>query len=137
MHRLRLLILAHRQFAYAILVLAFCIKAVIPAGYMISSSKDLVLSVSICADATGGGVKQMQIVLPGKDQGSHHSDNARNEGQCAFSGLANAAISSASSFLLALAFAIIVVLGLAPDRSGPIAQFARARPPLRGPPAAA
>lgn len=136
MQRLRSLILADRQFAFALLVLAFCIKAVIPAGYMISPSKDLVLTVSICADATGG-TKQMQIVLPGKDQGGNHSDSGKKEGQCAFSGLTNAAVSGATPVLLALAFAIMLVLGLSPARSLPIAQFAHTLPPLRGPPSAA
>ena len=136
MQRLRSLILAYRQFACALLVLAICIKAVIPTGYMISPSKDLVLTVSICADSTGGA-KEMQIVLPGKDERSNHSDSGKKEGQCAFSGLANEAVSGATPILLALAFAIMLVLGLAPQRSLPIAQFAHSRPPLRGPPSAA
>lgn len=136
MQHLRSLVLAHRQFACVLLVLAFCIKAVVPAGYMISPSKNLVLTVSICADATSGA-KEMQIVLPGKDQGSNHSDSAKKEGQCAFSGLANPVVSGATPILLALAYAIILLLGLAPERSLPLAQFAHSRPPLRGPPSAA
>lgn len=136
MQRLRLLILAHCHFACALLVLAFCIKAVVPAGYMISPAKNLVLTVSICADATGGA-KQMQIVLPGKGKGNNPSDESKRDGQCAFSGLANAALCGATAILLALAFAVLLVLGLAPARSLPIAQFAHSRPPLRGPPAPA
>ncbi len=134
MQRLRALILTHRQFALALLVLAFCIKAVIPAGLMFSASKDQVLTISICADATGGS-KQMQIVLPGGNQGSNDPDSTKEEGQCAFSGLANPAISGASTVLLALAFAVILVLGLVPDRALPFVRIAHLRPPLRGPPA--
>ena len=133
MQRMRIWILSNRHLAVALLVLALCVKAAIPAGYMMSTSPDRVLTVSICADATGG-LRQMQMVIPGKDQEDSHPDNAKLDGQCAFSSLAHAALGSADAFLLALAIAYILALSLLPTAQLRIALFAYLRPPLRGPP---
>lgn len=131
---MRALIREHRHFALALLVLAFCIKAVIPAGFMVSASSDTVLTVSICSDATNG-LKQMQLVIPGKESGSEHSDGAKKVSHCAFSGLTQAAVGGADASLLALAFAFVLVLGLSPTPRLPFQRYAHLRPPLRGPPA--
>ena len=134
MQSLRALIREHRHVAMALLVLAFSIKAVIPAGFMVSASSETVLTVSICSDASNS-LKHMQLVVPGKDQGSSHSDGAKKDSHCAFSGLAKVAVGGADVLLLALALAFILVLGLAPAPRLPLRQFAHLRPPLRGPPA--
>tara|TARA_A100001391_G_scaffold21380_3_gene11820 strand:- start:5359 stop:5769 length:411 start_codon:yes stop_codon:yes gene_type:complete len=136
MHPLRALILDHHRFALALLVLAFCIKAVIPAGFMVSASSDTALTVTICSDASSG-LKQMQLVIPGKEPGSGHSHDVKKGEHCAFSGLAKVAVRGADALLLALAVAFILVLGVAPTRRLPFRQIPHLRPPLRGPPAAA
>ena len=124
----------HRQLAAVLLVLALCLKAVIPGGFMLSPSADTVLSISICAD--GSGVHQpVQITVPAKH--SSQLEPSQKNTPCAFAGLADTAIGGADPFLLALAFAFILALGLAPMRSLPIAQDFRLRPPLRGPPVTA
>ena len=133
---MRALIREHRRFALVLVVLAFCIKAVIPAGFMVSASGDTVLTVTVCSDVTGG-VREMQLVIPGKDGGSQHSDGAKAEGHCAFAGLAKVAVAGADAFLLALAFAFVLALGLAPTRHRSVRRGAYLRPPLRGPPAIA
>lgn len=133
---MRALIREHRHFALALLVVAFCIKAVIPAGFMVSASSDTVLTVSICSDATNG-LTQMQLVIPGKDRASSHSDPAKKDSHCAFSGLTQAAVGGADASLLALAFAFVLALGLAPTPHLPFRRLAHLRPPLRGPPATA
>lgn len=121
----------------ALLVLAFCIKAIFPAGFMVSASGGSALTVTICSDSANG-LRHMQLALPGKtDPGSGHSDAAKKDGHCAFSGLAKVAVGGADAILLAVAFAFILVLGLAPTRRLPFRQFCHLRPPLRGPPAAA
>jgi hypothetical protein len=79
----------------------------------------------------------MQLVIPGKESGSGHSDTAKKDGHCAFSGLTQAAVGGADASLLALAFAFVLVLGLAPTPRLPFQRFAHLRPPLRGPPATA
>ncbi|MCD1623608.1 DUF2946 family protein [Citromicrobium bathyomarinum] len=136
MQPLRALIRDHRHFALALLVLAFCIKAAIPSGFMVSASPDTVLTVTVCSDASDG-LKTMEIVIPAKERGSEHHDGAKNGEHCAFSGLAKVAVGGADAFLLALAVAFILVLGLAPVRRLPCRQFSHLRPPLRGPPAVA
>lgn len=133
MHAQRALIRKHRHLALALLALAFAVKALIPAGFMVAPAASTVLTISICADASGTA-HDMQVVVPGKSGGS---DAGKKQGACAFSGLAKAAASGADAFLLALAFAFILVLGRAPAPRPPFAAIAHLRPPLRGPPAAA
>ena len=136
MNALRALIRDHRSLALALLVAAFFIKAIVPAGFMVSPSSDTVLTISLCSDANPG-MKSMQLVIPAKDQGSGHTDKADQGSYCAFTGLSHAALGGADSILLAIAFAFIIVLGIAPARQMPFGQIYHLRPPLRGPPTAA
>ncbi|MFV0644209.1 MAG: hypothetical protein ACK5NN_06865, partial [Sphingomonadaceae bacterium] len=106
---MRALILDHRWFAIALLVLALSMKALIPAGYMTSGS-GTTLTVTICSDGIGA-LKTVDIAIPmkdGSDDGS--SDHAKKDGHCAFSGLTHAATGGADTVLLALAFAFILIL---------------------------
>ena len=136
MQSVRAFIQDHRHFALALLVLAFCVRAAVPAGFMISSSSDIVLTVTVCSDASGG-LKQMQMVIPSKKQDNDHSDSANKSDQCAFAGLTKVALGGVDAILLALAFVYILILGLAPVRRLPFQQISYLRPPLRGPPAVA
>lgn len=138
MTRLRALIREHRHLAIALLLLAFCIKAVIPAGFMVASTPDRFLTVTLCSDGTG--FKTMQLLIPGKDAGNRdqrgqHSDQTKPDDRCAFSGLAQVAIGGADAFLLALAFAFLLVLGFAPVRRAPFLRIPHLLPPQCGPPA--
>lgn len=103
---------------------------------MISGPNGIVLSVAICSDAANGA-KQMQIAIPRKDRGSSHPDGTKKGEHCAFSTLAKVAAGGADPFVLALAFACILMLGLAPARHFPPRQTQYLRPPLRGPPTTA
>lgn len=132
---LRASIRDHRQFALAVLLLALCIKAVVPAGFMIAPSADRFITVTVCSDATGG-LQQMQIAIASQDEGGGHPDTAPKSDACAFSGLAKFATGGTDAMVLASALAFIMVLGLAPRLRLPSRQFAHIRPPLRGPPAA-
>lgn len=138
MTQLRASIRKHRHLAIVLLVLAFCIKAAIPAGMMVSSTADKVLTVTVCT-GSAGSLATIEIALPtGTDKGSNHSgDTAKGDTPCAFTGLAKAALGGADPVLLASAFAFILVLGLAPARAASLARIPYLRPPLRGPPAAA
>jgi hypothetical protein len=136
MQPLRALIRDNRRLALALLVMGFCLKALIPAGFMVTSSPDRVLTISICSDTTGSD-EQLRIVIPGKDHTGGQSDTAQKGEPCAFGGVAHAAISGADAILLALAFAVILILGLAPTARIPFREVLYLRPPLRGPPAAA
>ncbi|MEN7536248.1 DUF2946 family protein [Aurantiacibacter flavus] len=136
MQPLRALLDRRCHLALGLVVLAICIKALMPAGYMVSPSADKVLTVTICSDVSKG-VKQLQLTVPGKPAGSDHASAATKGDHCAFAGLGHVAIGGADGFLLALAFAFILVLGLAPSRRLSIGEVAYLRPPLRGPPTAA
>lgn len=135
MNRLRALIRRNSQLALVLVVLVLMVKALVPAGFMISAGGDRFLTVTICADASGMP-KQMQIAIPARNGGSaDQSEAADKANPCAFSGLGHAALSGADPVLLAAALAFILLVGLAPLRVLPARDLAFLRPPLRGPPA--
>lgn len=129
MPTLRAFFRMHRRFALGVVVLALLIKALIPAGYMLSD-KSHVLTVAICADASGE-MTTRQITIPSDGK----SDHGKAEGTCAWGLLAMATLGGIDVLLLALALAFILALGLAPSRPAAPARAAYLRPPLRGPPA--
>ena len=136
MHVLRASIRRHGQLALVFFALTLCVKVMIPAGFMVSATSDRVLTVTVCSPAAEESAG-MQLVIPGKQHGGHTSDSAKKDGNCAFSALGKVATGGADALLLALGFAFILVLGLAPARLLPLRQAAFLRPPLRGPPATA
>lgn len=134
MSSLRAFILRKAQLALVFLALSLAVKALVPAGYMISSAGERFLTVTICADASGT-LKQMRIAIPDKDQtGSDHPEAADKSQPCAFSGLGHAALGGADALLLAAALAFILLVGFAPLRAPPARAIYFLRPPLRGPP---
>jgi hypothetical protein len=133
MHWLRASIRDHRQLALLLLALAFVVRAALPAGYMVSRDASSTITVSICSDASGVH-KTTQLVIPAKPGDPRKS---AKDGSCAFSAMAKGALGGTDPILLALAFAFILVLGLAPLRALPARPVPHALPPLRGPPALA
>lgn len=128
--------LTHRyaRLALVLVVLALAVKALVPAGYMISATGERFLTVTICADASGTP-KQMRIAIPDKDEtDSDHFEAADKSQPCAFSGLGYAALGGADPVLLAAALAFILLVGFAPLRAPPARDIPFLRPPLRGPP---
>ena len=133
MHLLRTFIARHRALAIILIAATLCMKALIPAGYMIGNG-DRVLTVQICADSQGGQVTQ-QIVLPGDGKTDGQGEHGKTDGTCAFSALAFASLSAADPVLLALALIFILALGFVPVAAPRAARQSHLRPPLRGPPA--
>ena len=134
MTRLRALTRSHARLTLAVLALVLAMKALVPAGFMISASDERFLTVTICADASGTP-KQMRIALPGKgDAGGDHSEVAGKTQPCAFAGLGHGALGGTDPVLLAAALAFILLVGFAPLRAPPARDIAFLRPPLRGPP---
>jgi hypothetical protein len=135
MSRLRALTRSNAQLTLVFLALALAVKALVPAGFMISADGGRFLTVTICADATGVP-KQMQIAIPAKGgAGGDHSETADKSQPCAFSGLGHSALGGADPVLLAAALAFILLVGLAPLHTPPARDIPFLRPPLRGPPA--
>ncbi len=122
----------HRALAFMVIAAALCMKALLPAGYMIGETSRTI-TVQICHD--GSGISQSkQIAIPMKGAAADTKGKQGN-GECPFSALSMASLSGADTALLAVALAFILALGFAPIRPIlPQRQF-HLRPPLRGPPA--
>jgi hypothetical protein len=105
-----------------------------PTGYMVGAG-DKVLTVQICADATGHAAA-MQIAIPMKDSGGKDGGEPWQD-DCAYGSLAKVSIGAADPALLLLAIAFILLLGFASVRIPAQKRISHARPPLRGPPALA
>jgi hypothetical protein len=123
----------HRRLAALLLALALCMKALVPAGYMLGE-QGKVLTVQICADA--GGQLTKQIVIPLHNQsGESHSEHGKTDSVCPYSALTMASLSGADAPLLALALSFILALGFAAITPHLAQRIFHLRPPLRGPPA--
>lgn len=133
---LRASIRRHRHLAIVLLVLAFVIKAAIPAGMMVSSTPDKVLAVTVCT-GSAGEIETIRLAVPTETGKSDHSGEAAKADRCAFTGLFQSALEGIDPVLLTAAFAFILVLGLMPVCAAPRSPIPYLRPPLRGPPAAA
>jgi len=119
----------HARPSLALVVLALIVKALLPAGFMVSSTAEHFLTVTICADASGTP-KQMRIAIPSKGD----SGDAGQGQPCAFSGLGHAALDGVDPVLLTAAIAFVLLAGFAPLRPPALRDVGFLRPPLRGPP---
>lgn len=124
----------HRALAIFLVTVMLCMKAAIPTGYMIVQDAK-VLTVQICADATGQLMTtQIAVPMEGKS-GGQQKDHGKGEGICPYSALSMASTAGVDAILLAIAIALILAIGFAPLLRSPGWRIAYLRPPLRGPPA--
>lgn len=133
MSRLRAFVRDNRRLAALLLVLALGMKALLPAGFMLSQGST-VLTVEICADASGGKIMR-DIVVPNASKPMAGSEHGKSAVPCPYAGLGMAGLAGADTALLALALAFILALGFAPARIPSPRRIAYLLPPLRGPPA--
>ena len=133
MNAFRAFLRSHRQLAALLVAAALCMKALIPAGYMIGADSK-VLTVQICADSLGHSiVKQIAIAQKG-----HAPDKqSQMDGTCAFTSLGHASLGGTDPIQLALALLFILALGFTPLVAPAPRPIFHLRPPLRGPPALA
>ena len=115
-----------------VVLAALCMKAVVPAGFMIGQDSRT-FTVRICDETQLGHVAK-QLVIPMKD-GHHDPAGPEAKGTCAFATLGMASLGSVDPVLLALAIAFILALGFAAVPIPPRGRQSHLRPPLRGPPA--
>jgi hypothetical protein len=132
MQALRALTHRHRLLALLIVVLALAVKAAVPAGYM-PALHGTVLTVEICADASGGTVTK-QIVIPRSGAPADSKSAHEKAPFCPYAALGFASLTGADIALLALALAFIMALGFATAPPVPLRRIEFLRPPLRGPP---
>ena len=123
----------HRRLAALLLAVALCLKALIPGGYMLGQQANL-LTITICADATGGHVERaIAIPVSGKQAGSD-AERGKSDQVCPYSALAMSSLAGADALLLAAALAFALALAFRPMAQPRARQVSRLRPPLRGPP---
>lgn len=130
MEAMRILIRDKRWLAITLIVLALALRAMVPQGYM-PVAHGRVLTVQICADATGIP-HQRQIIVPGRPAAP--ADDRTDHPACAFAGHAMPMLGGADPVLLAAALVFILLVGVAPVAPAPRARAQRLRPPLRAPP---
>jgi len=126
----RAFFMSHTRVAALLIALALCMKALIPAGYMLGS-ESRTITVLICADSLGHQITK-QIDVGSKEHGKSKSD-----APCAFTALTHGALGGADPVLLALALLFILALAFAPLLPATPKRAHYLRPPLRGPPALA
>lgn len=129
----RAFLLRHRAFAAVLVAMALCLKAAVPAGYMVGQQSRM-MTVLVC-DPSGTHGTKMQVAIPVKDDGG--SKAAKAKAECPWSGLSLDSAPGMDPALLALAIAFILALGFAPVRIPALRRTARALPPACGPPALA
>lgn len=134
MGRIRTFLLGHRHLAFAAVLLALCVKALVPAGYMVGTKT---LTVEVCADASGGHqTVQISVPMTGKS-GDGTDAHGKSDKVCPYSALSLALLGGADPQLLALALAFAIALGFLPVALQLLGRTPYLRPPLRGPPALA
>lgn len=133
MQALRALTHRHRLLALLLVVLALAVKAAVPAGYMIGQH-GAVLTVEICADASGGTVTKQIVIPQSGTPADGKSAHDKAPATCPYAALGLASLAGADGMLLALALAFILALGFATAPPLPLRRISFLRPPLRGPP---
>ena len=123
----------HRRLAAVLVALALCMKALVPAGYMVGANTKL-LTIEICADASGGKLTRQMAIPMEDDTGGEQSGHGKSDATCAWTALAQAAHSGADAELLVLALAFILALGFLQQAAEPVRRCCHIRPPSRGPP---
>lgn len=131
----------HRNFALCLVLLALCMKALVPGGFMLGSQAKM-LTIEICSDASGTHqTKQISVPVDGKSSqsqdGESQDEHGKADSACPYSALSMASLTGADAPLLAAALAFIMALGFLPLAARPRARTSFLRPPLRGPPALA
>lgn len=132
MGAMRHFLLIRHRITFAVIAMALAMKALVPAGFMIET-RDHVLTIAICADASSGHVVAKQIVIPGKSAGGQLAAGKSGEA-CPFSALSMVGASAVDPALLVVALAFILLQGFLPLVAPRVTSARRIRPPLRAPP---
>ena len=131
----------HRRLATLLLAAVLCMKALVPAGFMVEAQPSA-LHLTICgdgADAHAGeaAVRAIRDKLPvGHGRNDHgQSDHGQASQSCPYAVLGMASLGGADAPLLAMALAFVLALAFRPVARTVAGRDGWLRPPLRGPPA--
>ena len=131
MYAIRALFRRHALLAAIIVALALGVRALVPTGYMTNASATG-FTVTLCGGEQG---QTVHIALPTDPK--HQGDARKADSPCAFTGLGLATLGFTDPFLIAIAIAFIMAMGLRLSVA-PSTQRSRAfLPPTRGPPSIA
>lgn len=138
MGTLRALLMRHRSAALLAVLVALCMRAVLPAGVM-ADTRAHVFSVRLCEETlhlAATKVLPTTVLIVAQDSRSqdHGAKPASADSPCAFSVLALASLGGANPVLLALALAFVLALGFCASPAPAARAAPRLWPPLRGPP---
>lgn len=135
MTSLRTLLWRNPRLTAGVLALVLCLRALIPAGYMITPPErgELVLKVMVCA-AMPGMVTTISMPLEKGKAGNGDAPGGTAKGDCVFAHLLQPALGGAPAVQLIAALAVIMLLGLVPQGLLSPRRIPFLRPHLRGPP---
>ncbi|HWT41080.1 MAG TPA: DUF2946 family protein [Sphingopyxis sp.] len=132
MSRLRNLLLARQRTVLAFLALAFIVRAMVPAGYMVGPAETRFLEIRVCSGADSAARQRIAVDFDG---GVPSPVDRPPPESCVFAALAHAALLPASPPALALALAPTkTVSGLQPLQTALQPASSYFRPPPRAPP---
>jgi hypothetical protein len=133
MGTLRALFREQRNLALGLVLLALCMKVLLPGGFMLGAQGKM-LTIEICGDASGTHLtKQISVPMDGKS-GESQDAHGKADSACPYSALSMASLAGADALFLAAALAFILALGFLPMPARTVARAPYIRPPLRGPP---
>ena len=129
----------HRRLAALLLAAALCMKALVPAGFMVEAHASA-FHLTICGDGAHGGgaaVKAIRDKLPVAHGQNDHgaADHGKASQSCPYAVLGMASLGGADAPLLAMALAFVLALAFLPVAGTVAGRDLWLRPPLRGPPA--
>ncbi len=133
MRAFRAILLQKHWLALMVLALALCMKALVPAGFMVEA-RATSLTVLVCADSTGAR-SAIEVAIPRAD--SKHGTDAKSHEACPFSALSLASTGGINPVQLAIALALILLLGVLATPRLRLVPMRRVLPPQCGPPALA
>lgn len=135
MNQFRTILRQRAGLVLALLLVVLAMKSVVPSGFMLSTGSERVLTVTICADASGEA-RKMHIALANKGDDQGEPSSVGDKGQhCSFAGHGQAMLGGTDPVLITGAIAFILLVGLGPLRPALPREIAFLRPQLRGPPA--
>lgn len=129
MHGLRLWCARNNDLALLIVALALCVKALVPPGYMVSTSQRAPVFY-LCTSVPGAEASASASAV---DIDAPKSEHSNADTHCAFSALTMGAIDLAAAFAVA-ALVFVFLLALRPQTLRPNIQRHWRLPPPCGPP---
>jgi hypothetical protein len=132
MQSARIFLFRYRTPAMLLVLLALCMKMLVPAGMMIGTNASKQIVVQIC---TGTGMAEKTLDIPMESApDTQHKGALSGDTPCSYSALSHAATGVSDAFILAIAMTFILALGFAAPPPVWHRVAPRLRPPLRGPP---